>query len=175
MSDYDIIIANARIVEGTDNAPYYGSIGIKGDKIAALGDVQGDSPRVIDAEGLLALPGFIDAHSHADLTVLMYPQCESYVMQGVTTFIGGQCGVSMAPMGGLIQQLPPWLRAHLQQLEPHKYYPNTPVGCGGTPFYSPEQIDEWMERIHGWKIDWSTMGGFFQKAVISILMDGFVE
>lgn len=92
MDEFDTLIQNAMIVEGSGKEPYKGSIAIAGDKVAAIGMIKGDAKKVIDAEGLTAVPGFIDAHSHADSTILWYPNCESYVMQGVTTFIGGQCG-----------------------------------------------------------------------------------
>jgi len=104
------LIENAVIVDGTGRKAYAGNIGIKDDKIAAVGDAKGDAETVIDAKGLTALPGFIDAHSHADGTILWYPQCESYVMQGVTTFIGGQCGGSPAPLGSHEDAVGPPLR-----------------------------------------------------------------
>ena len=101
MDEFDVLIQNAKIVEGTGREAYKGSIGVAGDRVAAIGDVKGDAKKVVDAKGLTALPGFIDAHSHADWTLLWYPQCESYVMQGVTTFVGGQCGGGPgAPRGG---------------------------------------------------------------------------
>ena len=78
MSEYDVLIKDATIVEGTGKKAYKGSIGVKRDKVAALGDVKGDSVKEIDAKGHTALPGFIDAHSHGDWTLLMYPQCESF-------------------------------------------------------------------------------------------------
>jgi len=99
MSEFNILIENATIVDGTGRKAYSGNIGIKDDKITAVGAAKGDAETIIDAKGLTAVPGFIDAHSHADGTILWYPQCESYVMQGVTTFIGGQCGGSQAPLG----------------------------------------------------------------------------
>ena len=52
---------------------------------------------VIEGAGLTVTPGFIDAHSHGDGTILLYPNAESAVRQGITTFVGGQCGDSPAP------------------------------------------------------------------------------
>jgi len=80
MSELDLIIRNANIVDGTGKTAYKGSIGVKGDKVASVGTVKGDAKRVIDAKGLTAVPGFIDSHSHGDMGVLFFPKCESYVL-----------------------------------------------------------------------------------------------
>lgn len=155
MSEFDYLIENATIVEGTGKRTYEGSIGIRGDKIESLGEIQGGSKNVIDANGLTAVPGFIDAHSHADWNLLWFPECESYVMQGVTTFIGGQCGGSPAPLGEHIR-IPRMLRDHLPELDPYKYYPKK-------PYYPLEQVNKWMDEIFGWKMDWESMDGYFKK------------
>ena len=99
MSEYDVLIKNATIVDGTGKKPYKGSIGILGDKVADVGDVKGDYKKSIDAKGLTAVPGFIDSHTHAESSLLFFPKCESFVHQGVTTFVGGQCSMSPAPIG----------------------------------------------------------------------------
>ncbi len=125
VDEFDVLIKDATIVEGTGKKAYKGSIGVTGDKVAAMGNVKGDAKRVVDAKGLTALPGFIDAHSHADWTLLWYPRCESYVMQGVTTFVGGQCGGSPAPIGEYIR-VPRLLMDHLPELDPYKFYPRLP-------------------------------------------------
>ena len=154
MDEFDVLIQNANIVEGTGKEAYKGSIGIVGDRVATLGEVKGDAKKVVDAEGLTALPGFVDAHSHAEGTLLWYPRCESYVMQGVTTFVGGQCGGSPGPVGEY-GRMPSLLRVHLADLDPYKFYPERS--------YSMEQVNEWMEEIYGWTMDWKTMGGFFKR------------
>ena len=153
--EYDILIKNASIVEGTGKKQYKGSLAIKGDKVAATGDVTGDAAREIDAKGLTALPGFIDAHSHVDWALLWYPKTESHVMQGITTFVGGQCGGSVAPLGEYIQV--PWLLMdHLIDLEPYKYYPRA-------PWHTLDKVNEWMDQVYGWTLDWKTMGEFFNR------------
>ena len=93
--EFSLLIKNVNIIDGTGNTSYKGSIGVKNNKIKSIGDVKGDSGKIIDAKGLTAVPGFIDAHSHADMGMLFFPKCESYILQGVTTFIGGQCGSSL--------------------------------------------------------------------------------
>lgn len=154
MAEYDVLIKDATIVEGTKKKAYKGSIGVKGDKVAAVGDVKGDAKSTVEAKGLTAVPGFVDAHSHADWTLLWFPQCESYVMQGVTTFVGGQCGGSPGPLGEVIR-LPRLLMDHLPELDPYKFYPRQ-------PYYPLERVNEWMEEIYGWTIDWRTMGEYLE-------------
>jgi len=152
--EYDYLIENTKIVEGTGKKAYTGSIGVKDDQIAALGKVEGDAVNIINAKGLTAFPGFIDAHSHADWALLWYPETQSHVMQGITTFLGGQCGGSPAPLGEHIRV--PWLlQDHLMKFEPYKYYPRQ-------PYYPLETVNEWMEEIYGWTLDWDTMGDYFK-------------
>lgn len=154
MTDFDVLIEDASIVEGTGRKTYNGSIGIKEDKVIALGEVDGDSKKTINAKGLIATPGFIDAHSHADWTLLWYPKVESYVMQGVTTFVGGQCGGSPAPLGDYIR-LPRLLTDYLPDLDPFKFYPKY-------PYYPLEQVNAWMDQVFGWTLDWTDMESFFK-------------
>jgi N-acyl-D-amino-acid deacylase len=152
--EYDYLIENNKIVEGTGKKAYTGSIGVKGDQVAALGKVEGDAINTINAKGLTAFPGFIDAHSHADWALLWYPETQSHVMQGITTFVGGQCGGSPAPLGEHIRV--PWLlQDHLIKFEPYKYYPRQ-------PYYHLETVNEWMDEIYGWTLDWDTMGDYFK-------------
>ena len=155
MDEYDVLIKNATIVEGTGKKAYKGSIGVKGSRISAIGDIKGDAEKEIEARGLTATPGFIDAHSHGDWTLLWYPQAENYIMQGVTTFIGGQCGGSPAPLGDYIR-VPSLLQNKLVELDPYKYYPRL-------PFYPKDQVNEWMKEVYGWTLDWETMAGYFNK------------
>ena len=156
MAEYDVLIKDATIVEGAKKKKAYkGSIGVKGDKVAAVGDVKGDAKNTVEAKGLTAVPGFVDAHSHADWTLLWFPQCESYVMQGVTTFVGGQCGGSPGPLGEVIR-LPRPLTDHLPELDPYKFYPRQ-------PYYPLERVNEWMKEIYGWTLDWATMGEYFKR------------
>jgi N-acyl-D-aspartate/D-glutamate deacylase len=153
--EYDILIKNARIIEGTGREAYTGSIGVKGGKVTALGDVHGDAVTEIDASELYASPGWIDAHSHGDHNLLFFPKCENYVMQGVTTFIGGQCGGSPAPIGDMIQ-LPGIASEHIQELEPHKYYPEQNL-------FPRKDVNEIMVDRYGWAVDWYSMGDWFEK------------
>ena len=94
---YDLLIKNARVIDGTGAPWYYGDVAVKDGKIAAVGKLSGDAAQTVDAGGLYLAPGFIDIHSHSDDSILGCPTAESRILQGVTTDVGGNCGGSEAP------------------------------------------------------------------------------
>ncbi len=94
---YDVIIRNAAIVDGTGVPSFEASIGIRGDRIATVGDLAERGAVELDARGLSVAPGFIDVHSHDDWAVLLTPEMDFKVMQGVTTDVVGNCGMGAAP------------------------------------------------------------------------------
>lgn len=95
----DVLIAGGWVVDGTGNPAYPADVAVAGDRIVDVGRLAGaQAARVVDATGRLVTPGFIDAHSHSDWTLLSNPTAESAVRQGVTTEIVGNCGVSLAPV-----------------------------------------------------------------------------
>jgi N-acyl-D-amino-acid deacylase len=101
---FDILIRNGRIVDGSGLPWFRGDIGIRGDRIAAVGALAGSSAReTLDASGKVVAPGFIDAHVHGDLALLADPLHEQGVRQGVTTHVIGQDGVAFAPGSGTTQ------------------------------------------------------------------------
>ncbi|MHA1522740.1 MAG: amidohydrolase family protein, partial [Promethearchaeota archaeon] len=82
----DLIIKNGTIIDGTGKEKYKADLGIQGEKITLIGDLQNKkAERVIDAQGKFVTPGFIDPHSHGDLNMLIWPENEANVMQGITT------------------------------------------------------------------------------------------
>jgi len=97
MPDYDLIIRNSSIVDGTGAPARTGDIAITGERIEAVGDISGTAKREIDARGLAVSPGFIDVHSHDDAAVIRDPRVDFKIMQGVTTDVAGNCGAGVAP------------------------------------------------------------------------------
>jgi len=94
---YDLIIRRGLIVDGTGSEPFVGDIAVAGDTIVAIGDVDGEARREIDAEGHAVTPGFIDLHTHLDAQVGWDPALTPVVWHGVTTALLGNCGVTFAP------------------------------------------------------------------------------
>ena len=99
---FEIVIAGGDVCDGTGAARRRADVGVRGDRVAAIGDLVGASAaRRIDAAGRIVAPGFIDIHSHSDESVLIEPRLLSTLHQGVTTVIAGNCGSSSAPAIGL--------------------------------------------------------------------------
>jgi len=99
---YDLVLKNGKIVDGTGNPWYMADVGIRGEKIAKIGVISPEEAKtVIDAKGLVVSPGFIDSHSHADFVLPLKDHMEvlgSYLQQGITTLVVGNCGLSPAPL-----------------------------------------------------------------------------
>jgi N-acyl-D-amino-acid deacylase len=97
---FDLIIKNSRIIDGTGNPYYLADIGISQGEIVRIdrGLDRSGSKKVIDADGLTVSPGFFDAHSHDDAYVLLHPCCDDKILQGVTTDVIGNCGLSIGPI-----------------------------------------------------------------------------
>ena len=99
MNDHDLVVSGGRIVDGCGNPWYRGDVAVSRDRIAAIGapgTLRGR--RVVDAADRYVTPGFIDPHTHSDLTILLHPRAETAVRQGVTTHVTGNCGMSAAPL-----------------------------------------------------------------------------
>ncbi len=97
----DLVILNGMVLDGTGTPERRLDVGIRDGMIAALGNLSDVSAaRVIDANGLKVVPGFIDIHSHTELDLFKNPYAQSKVRQGVTTEVAGQDGDSVAPIGG---------------------------------------------------------------------------
>lgn len=95
---YDLIIHHGRIVDGTGNPWYRGDIGIRGDRIVAIGDLsKANANQKIDAKDRIISPGFIDMMGTSDAEVLVDPRCASKVTQGITLMVSGE-GYSAAPV-----------------------------------------------------------------------------
>ena len=93
------LLKNGLIVDGNNTKPYIGNVLIENDFITAVGNVNiNDADNTIELNGLTVAPGFIDTHSHSDLEILSQPKVLPKIMQGITTEILGQDGISMAPL-----------------------------------------------------------------------------
>jgi N-acyl-D-amino-acid deacylase len=95
---YDVIVKDARIVDGTGKKAYGGDIAVKDGRIAAVGEVSGSATRTIDAGGQVVAPGFIDAHTHYDAQLMWDPTANPSTCHGVTTVLMGNCGYTLAPV-----------------------------------------------------------------------------
>ncbi|MFQ6100267.1 MAG: amidohydrolase family protein [Anaerolineae bacterium] len=97
----DILIKNGTVVDGTGKPAFKADVGIAAGRIAVVAEtVEQEAKRTIEAQGLTLAPGFVDAHTHSDLTLLVNPRAESKIRQGVTTEVIGNCGGSPAPLLG---------------------------------------------------------------------------
>ncbi len=94
---HTLVIRGAVVYDGTGGPARRADIGIRKDRIAAVGE-RLDGDEVLDASGLAAAPGFIDTHSHSDLRVLVEPDLPAKLKQGVTLELFGQDGISVAPL-----------------------------------------------------------------------------
>jgi N-acyl-D-amino-acid deacylase len=103
-----ILVKNGSIIDGAGSLRYAASLVVEDELIAAIGNVQHSDgfDQVIDAQGMIVAPGFIDTHSHSDLQVMVNPYVEAKIRQGVTTELLGQDGISMAPLPK--QYVSPW-------------------------------------------------------------------
>ena len=101
---FDLVITNGHIIDGTGSPWYSGDLGIRGGKIAVIGNLSdAQRTRTIDAHGMVVTPGFIDMLGQSELTILVDPRLPSKIYQGITTEITGE-GNSIAPLNDAIIQ-----------------------------------------------------------------------
>jgi N-acyl-D-amino-acid deacylase len=102
VSEFDLVLRGGSILDGTGGPVWKGDLGIRGEVIAALGEIPAASGKQsLDISGWYISPGFIDIHTHSDGSIIGYPTADSRVQQGVTTEITGNCGSSAAPLAGV--------------------------------------------------------------------------
>ena len=99
---FDLVIKNGHILDGSGNPWFKSDIGIKGSKIQKVGKIDDKkAKKIIDASELFVTPGFIDVHTHCDRGIVRIPTVDNYILQGVTTVIGGNCGGHSYPLSEL--------------------------------------------------------------------------
>lgn len=130
----DVLIRGGRVIDGSGAPAFTADVGIAGDRIASVGHIDEPATRVIDADGLLVCPGFVDMHTHSDLMLLAEPAHEAKVCQGVTLELLGHDGLSYAPVTDLVLEQ---LRAQL-------------AGWNGDPKgfdWSWRTVGEYLDRL----------------------------
>src|SRR5690606_28432874 len=96
---YDLVLAGGLVVDGSNSRPFVADIGVRGDRIAAIGDLsRAAAAHRADVSGMAVSPGFIDSHTHDDNLLLRKPAMEPKISQWVTTDVTGNCGISLAPL-----------------------------------------------------------------------------
>ena len=94
---YDVLIKNGTLIDGTGSPARHGSIAITNGQIAEVGDIDGGATQIIDADGAVVAPGFIDPHTHYDAQICWDGAVTPSSWHGVTSVVVGNCGVGIAP------------------------------------------------------------------------------
>jgi N-acyl-D-aspartate/D-glutamate deacylase len=114
VSDLDLVIRGARVVDGSGLPPFSADVAIRGERIAQVGRVGARGQRELDADGCVLAPGFIDIHTHYDAQLHFEPTASPSSWHGVATVIGGNCGFSLFPAK---REDVPWLLNMLSRVE----------------------------------------------------------
>jgi N-acyl-D-amino-acid deacylase len=94
---FDLVIKNGVVIDGSGLPRYRADVGVRGGRIASIGRIRESAKSVIDAEGRVVAPGFIDGHTHMDAQIFWDPlgTCSSW--HGITSVVMGNCGFTLAP------------------------------------------------------------------------------
>jgi N-acyl-D-amino-acid deacylase len=104
-ADFDVVIRNGRVIDGSGAAAVRADVAVKGGRVAAVGKVEGTATRVIDAGGRVVAPGFIDVHTHVEGNIERNPRADNFLLDGVTTVITGNCGGSELNLAAWFERL----------------------------------------------------------------------
>jgi N-acyl-D-aspartate/D-glutamate deacylase len=113
---FDVVVKNGSVIDGTGAAPRQAGIGIREGRVVAVGDLDEGADIVIDADGLTVAPGFIDLHSHYDAQVFWDTTLTPSCLHGVTTVVGGNCGLTLAPVSPVDQEFLTRLLARVEAI-----------------------------------------------------------
>lgn len=100
MANYDLVVRNGWVIDGTGKTRFRADVGVRDGRIAAIGTIEAAGEQEIDAKGQVVAPGFVDIHTHYDAQVFWDPTVGPSSFHGVTTIVGGNCGFSIAPLNG---------------------------------------------------------------------------
>src|SRR5687767_3784232 len=137
----DLLIKNARICDGTGTPSFMGTLGVKEGVIHSLGTASGQTAeRVLDADGLVLAPGFVDPHTHYDAQIAWDPLLTCSPWHGVTTILMGNCGVGVAPCRPREKEIVSWDLVNVEAM-PHE------VLLDGVAWDEWESFPQYMEAI----------------------------
>lgn len=160
---YDLVLRGGTLVDGNGGPVVLGDLAVRGGYIAACGVVDGPARQELDVGGLIVCPGFIDIHSHSDLSLPDLPTADSKVRQGVTTEVVGNCGFTLAPVSA----------EHLGALR--DYLSNTVAVKGqgnmDLPWGSLGEYMDWLEQ-RGLSVNVATLVG---QGTLRVAAMGFAE
>ncbi|MCS6925443.1 MAG: amidohydrolase family protein [Candidatus Binatia bacterium] len=140
MAQFDLIIKDGTVVDGTRVPRYRADIGIKNGKIAKIGRLHSsDAVRVLDAHGLIVAPGFIDLHTHFDAQIHWDPYCSIAGWHGITSVTIGNCGFGFAPV------YPKDFDRALLSLSRNEAIPLEPMKVSMAPEW--ETFPQWMDHL----------------------------
>jgi len=151
---YDLIVRNGRVIDGSGNPWFYGDVGIRRGRIAAVGDLgDGMAPDVIDAAGQVVAPGFIDVHTHADDGLYGLPYAENFIRDGVTGIVTGNCGGSERDIRQYFNDLATTgVALNVATLYGHNTVLRQVKGNTGAPL-TPEQMEQAKELVRQAMLD----------------------
>ncbi len=149
LAQYDILIRNARVIDGTGNPWYRADVAVKDGRIAAIGAMpQATATRIIDAAGRALTPGFIDVHTHIEGVIETASRADNFLLDGVTTVVTGNCGGSVPNMGGWFKMLEEaGLGINVAALIGHNTVRREVMGTANRAA-TPDEIARMKEMVH---------------------------